>query len=94
MNRNQKIALGCGGAGCLGLILLVIVVRSAYRHAALSRRRAFTVRHDRNYNYNYNYNSNYNSNTNPTPTTIRTPTPQLLVDVGRRQAQTFSGRRH
>ena len=25
MNRNTKIALGCGGAGCLGLILLVIV---------------------------------------------------------------------
>ena len=24
MNRNQKIALGCGGAGCLGLIVVVI----------------------------------------------------------------------
>ena len=25
MNRNQKIAIGCGAAGCLGLICLVIV---------------------------------------------------------------------
>ena len=25
MNRNQKIALGCGGAGCLGLIVLSVV---------------------------------------------------------------------
>jgi hypothetical protein len=25
MNRNQKIALGCGAAGCLGLILVVLV---------------------------------------------------------------------
>ena len=25
MNRNQKIAIGCGGAGCLGLIALCIV---------------------------------------------------------------------
>ena len=25
MNRNQKIAIGCGAAGCLGLIVLVIV---------------------------------------------------------------------
>lgn len=24
MTRNQKIALGCGGAGCLGLIVVVI----------------------------------------------------------------------
>ena len=25
MNRNQKIAIGCGAAGCLGLIVIVIV---------------------------------------------------------------------
>jgi hypothetical protein len=30
MTRNQKIALGCGGAGCLGLIIVVIVGRSRY----------------------------------------------------------------
>ena len=24
MTRNQKIALGCGGAGCLGLIVVVV----------------------------------------------------------------------
>ena len=25
MNRNQKIAIGCGAAGCLGLIVLAVV---------------------------------------------------------------------
>ena len=30
MNRNQKIALGCGAAGCLGLIVIVIIGCVAY----------------------------------------------------------------
>ncbi len=30
MTRNQKIALGCGGAGCLGLIVVVIAVCVLY----------------------------------------------------------------
>jgi hypothetical protein len=59
MTRNQKIALGCGGAGCLGLIVVAIagclvyffVIRpAAYRAAA------------REYNFNVNLNSNSNSN--------------------------------
>jgi hypothetical protein len=63
MNRNQKIALGCGGAGCLGLILIVIVavVLSALGYMSLPGTSS-----NRNYNYNSNSNrnSNYNSNTN------------------------------
>lgn len=61
MNRNQKIALGCGGAGCLGIIIVIIaaVVLSAAGYLALPGT-------SRNYNYNYNSNrnSNYNSNFN------------------------------
>lgn len=30
MNRNQKIALGCGGAGCLGILLVAVVGAVAY----------------------------------------------------------------
>ena len=62
MTKNQKIALGCGGAGCLGLILLVIlgvvlVVTGVVRAPGL-------YNPDRNTNSNYNYNSNRNSNSN------------------------------
>jgi hypothetical protein len=62
MNRNQKIALGCGGAGCLGLIVVAIAGGLIYlfvlRPAAY---RAST----RNYNFNVNLNDNSsNSNSN------------------------------
>lgn len=54
MNRNAKIALGCGGAGCLGLIVVAIVaVVLVYAGMVPSI-----------YNPNSNYNSNSNSNTN------------------------------
>jgi hypothetical protein len=63
MNRNQKIALGCGGAGCLGLIVVVVVgVVGYYFYARQSAYRA-----SRDYNYNYNVNlsdSNSNSDSN------------------------------
>src|SRR5215510_11349106 len=56
MNRNQKIALGCGGAGCLGLIVVAIagclIYFLVYRPPARSR------------NYNFNVSTNRNSNTN------------------------------
>ena len=59
MTRNQKIALGCGGAGCLGLI--VVAVASGllwyfyYRTATTA---------NRNYNFNYNRRANANANAN------------------------------
>jgi hypothetical protein len=66
MNRNQKIALGCGGAGCLGLIVAVIaggliyVFWSGYRDATIRARE-----YDSNYNVNLsNSNSNSNSHDN------------------------------
>ena len=68
MTRNQKIALGCGGAGCLGLIILVVigVVLSAAGYLSLPG----LSNSNRNYNYNSNsnrnsnYNASYNSNSN------------------------------
>jgi hypothetical protein len=59
MTRNQKIALGCGGAGCLGLIVvgvagvLIYFFYSGYRDA-----------NDRIANYNVNRNFNLNGNDN------------------------------
>jgi len=62
MNRNQKIALGCGGAGCLGLIVVAIAGGLIYyfmRSAATNR----------NYNFNVSTNRNSNSNDNSDFTT-------------------------
>jgi hypothetical protein len=54
MNRNQKIALGCGGAGCLGLIVVAIAGGVIWY---LSRAPGFT----RSSNYNVNINANSNT---------------------------------
>ena len=60
MNKNQKIAVGCGVAGCLGLIVIVIfiVVLGVLGYVSLPGVSSS------NRNYNFNQNSNYNSNTN------------------------------
>jgi hypothetical protein len=55
MNRNQKIAIGCGGAGCLGLIVLMVVGIVGYLTYWKS---------SDPYNRNSNANSTYNSNRN------------------------------
>ena len=66
MTRNQKIALGCGGAGCLGLLVVAIAggliyyFWAGYRDATDRAERA-----NRNYNFNVNLSeSNSNSNAN------------------------------
>ena len=59
MNRNQKIALGCGGAGCLGLIVVAIAGCVIY-FVYYSRARPYSA----NSNYNFNVSTNRNSNTN------------------------------
>lgn len=58
MNRNQKIALGCGGAGCLGLIVVAIAACLIYFFAYRSPRSS------RDYNFNTTTNRNSNSNDN------------------------------
>ena len=57
MNKNQKIALGCGGAGCLGLV--VVAIAGGLMYFFLYRTPA-----RRSYNYNYNISTNRNSNSN------------------------------
>ncbi|HEY3580605.1 MAG TPA: hypothetical protein VGK82_08675, partial [Pyrinomonadaceae bacterium] len=62
MTKNQKIALGCGGAGCLGLIVVAIAGAAVY-FLVYSRPAVRSV--NRNYNVNINLNdnsSNLNSN--------------------------------
>ena len=68
MTKNQKIALGCGGAGCLGIILLIVVglVLSAAGYLVLpgSTYRNYNDNYNSNTNRNSNFNSNLNRNTN------------------------------
>jgi hypothetical protein len=62
MTRNQKVALGCGGAGCLGLILVAVAGGLIYFFAY--RQVSTLANRDYNYNYNVNLNSNSNSDSN------------------------------
>jgi|ERR1700730_4482571 len=54
MTKNQKIAAGCGGLGCLGLIVAVIAAVAVYYFYA-----------QRTPARSYNSNSNANSNRTP-----------------------------
>ena len=58
MTKNQKIALGCGGAGCLGLIVVMVAGALIYFFAYRSPRST------RDYNFNVSTNRNSNSNDN------------------------------
>lgn len=67
MNRNQKIAIGCGGAGCLGLIVVAIAGVAIWylareRREVLPRTRVTTVNINSNSNTSVaNDNSDENS---------------------------------
>lgn len=63
MTKNVKIALGCGGAGCLGLIVLVIAVGVLIFTGAIKAPGIYSPP-DRSSNYNYNRNSNVDINVN------------------------------
>lgn len=58
MTRNQWIGLGCGGAGCLGLVLLAACL-GGYAYW-----RSLKHSEPDNDNYNFNRRANRNSNTN------------------------------
>lgn len=65
MTRNQKIALGCGGAGCLGLIVVVIAAGLLYFFYQRSTpNRNYDIYTNRNSNVNDNDNSDSNTNDN------------------------------
>ena len=87
MNRNQKIALGCGGAGCLGLIVVAIAGGLIYyfmRSAATNRNYNFNVSTNRNSNLNDNSdlttNSNDNDNTSNSNTSSSSSSSSLSDD--------------
>ncbi|HEV8370985.1 MAG TPA: hypothetical protein VGQ39_23765 [Pyrinomonadaceae bacterium] len=61
MTKNQKIALGCGGAGCLGLIFIVVVGVVIY---FVQRRSTGSVFDNSNVSTNRNDNANTDSNAN------------------------------
>jgi hypothetical protein len=61
MDRNQKIAIGCGGVGCLGLIVIVVVCVVLYSMGYIDMPGSNS---NRNENFNANINSNSNSNAN------------------------------
>ena len=67
MNRNQKIALGCGGASCLGVIAVVIIAVLLGVAGYLTIPGVSSSNSNRNSNYNLNTNRNSNINTNSTP---------------------------
>ncbi|HEY6804528.1 MAG TPA: hypothetical protein VI306_13205 [Pyrinomonadaceae bacterium] len=73
MTKNGKIALGCGGAGCLGLIVVAIagaVIYYVSMKPNSSRYYNFNVSNvNRNSNSNSTSNLNSNSNTNGSPST-------------------------
>ena len=60
MTKNQKIALGCGGAGCLGLIVVAVVGLVVWLVLLPARTK-------REFNYNFSTNGNSNLNSNSTP---------------------------
>lgn len=64
MTRNQKIALGCGGAGCLGLIVVAIAGGLIYYFMMSSAARYRAATRDYNFNVNLNSNSNSSDDTN------------------------------
>lgn len=64
MNRNGKIALGCGGAGCLGLILVVIVGAVLIVTGVIKAPGIYSPNRNSNIDININRNSNSNSNAN------------------------------
>jgi hypothetical protein len=63
MNRNAKIALGCGGAGCLGLFVVVIVAVVLVVTGVVPAPGLYNPNRNSNDNDNFNSNSN-NSNAN------------------------------
>jgi len=90
MNRNQKIALGCGGGGCLGLILLVIlgvvlVVTGVIKAPGLYNPSS-------NSNYNSNRNSNFNlRNTNTSSNTNSSSSSSTLSEDAKHRLYQAAG---
>ena len=77
MDRNQKIAIGCGGAGCLGLIAIVVVCVVLVMTGYIQMPGGSS---NRNENFNANRNSNSNSNVNENSNSNSSPSSSSLSD--------------
>jgi len=66
MNKNQKIAIGCGAVGCLGLIILALAGGGVYLYMANQKSTVATrplptrIENDNRSNSNANQNENEN----------------------------------
>ena len=80
MTKNTKIALGCGGAGCLGIILIVIIGAVLIVAGVIKAPGIYSPRSNYNYNYNSNRNTNYNSNQNLNANTTSTSSSSTLTN--------------
>ena len=82
MTRNGKIALGCGGAGCLGLIVVVIaggVLYFLWSKPTTGRSYNFNVSNI-NRNSNSGPSSNLNANSNSTSDSNSSSSSSSLTD--------------
>ena len=82
MTRNTKIALGCGGAGCLGLVLAVVAVVVAIATGVIRAPgiTSYVETDNSNSNRNYNYNSNINENSNTNSNSKQSSTSTSMSD--------------
>ena len=79
MTRNQKIALGCGGAGCLGLLVVLVAGVALYfflpkasglHNYNISSNRNSNSDSDSNLNSNSRSNSNSDANSNSSSSSL------------------------
>jgi hypothetical protein len=96
MTKNQKIALGCGGAGCLGLIFVVIVCVVIYfvqRRTTGSGFDNVNVSTNRNDNANAGSNANGNVDSNSNSSSSSTSSSSMSDDDRHKlyQAAAMSG---
>src|SRR6266480_7606428 len=82
MNRNQKIALGCGGASCLGIIavLIVAVLLGVAGYLKIPGVSSYNTNRNSNYNLSTNRNSNINSNSNSDSNSNTTSSSSTISD--------------
>jgi hypothetical protein len=71
MNRNQKIAIGCGGAGCFGLFVLAVVAAGVYFY--YQRQRPMMTNRNSNFSINSNRASNADSSSSSDDRSDDTP---------------------
>lgn len=64
MNRNQKIAVGCGGLGCLGLIVVAIAIGFVLYLRSNATGGSYNFNSTSNSNSNSKHTGNTNANQN------------------------------